>query len=472
MKTIMKKIIFVILLIFPIGVLAEGYISVSPTSITIEEGSSKTINITAFNAIGDVSISTSNAGIATINTFEWSTGMVEEQQTKSGSITITGNSVGSATLVFTVDGSTFDEEDVSGQRIVSVTVVAKPTPEPTPEPTPTPTPSSNEKKEDNKSKNNNLKELSVDGYKVEKVDNNNYTLIVSNDVKEINVKAVSEDSKATVKGDGKHEIKDGENNIEIIITSEAGVANKINLKVTKKDVYTIEDLDEVLKNDKVNNIKINGDTKLNIQDIQKIQNSKKEISFDYYDKDRLLYSIIIDGTKDNKIDELLTTIIFDSDKKKEISELTNSDDGLYISFKQDTISSGIKVKLYVGNKYQDKEFINIYSYDEENNKMNLIQNKVQVEKGYITFVTDTDNNYLLTKDEIINEAAEDVSDNKSVNDKKSSDSIFIYIIVLIICVIAIIVGVVVLLLKKKKDKKNKILDIKDIKSSNDNINLN
>ena len=60
-----------------------------------------------------------------------------------------------------------------------------------------------------KSNNNNIKELSVDGYSLVKVDANNYTLSVPNDISSINVKAIAEDSKATVTGAGNHQLSVG-----------------------------------------------------------------------------------------------------------------------------------------------------------------------------------------------------------------------------------------------------------------------
>ena len=50
----MKKIIYTLLIIsilFPLSVFASGNITVSPTNITVEVGSIKTISITAKNTI-------------------------------------------------------------------------------------------------------------------------------------------------------------------------------------------------------------------------------------------------------------------------------------------------------------------------------------------------------------------------------------------------------------------------------------
>ena len=157
----MKKILFNILLalfvLFPVSVLADGYVSVSPSSLTIEQGSSKTFTITAYNAIGDVSIKSNNSGIASVSTGEWGTGMVEEKVTKTGSITVTGNSVGTTTITLTIDAATFDGDDLAGQtKTVTVNVVAKPAPQPSnPQPS---NPQPQQPQQPQKSTNNKQKE--------------------------------------------------------------------------------------------------------------------------------------------------------------------------------------------------------------------------------------------------------------------------------------------------------------------------
>lgn len=110
-----------------VSVLAAGGIAVSPASLTIEVGESKTFTITATNVIGDVAIASSNANVARAGMSEWGTGMIDEGQTKTGNVTVTGVSEGNATITLVLDAATFDGEDLAGQsRAVTVNVVAKP----------------------------------------------------------------------------------------------------------------------------------------------------------------------------------------------------------------------------------------------------------------------------------------------------------------------------------------------------------
>ena len=455
MKNILRNLIVIALfMIFPTIINAAGNITASPSSLTIEVGSTKTFNITASNTIGDVSISSSNGGIASVSTSYWGTGMVDEGQTKTGSVTVTGVNVGSATITLVLDAATFDSEDLSGQiRTVTVNVVAKQTPS-TPSTPSTPVTPSNpnqnqnnnndnkEEKKEDKSKNNNLKDISVDGYNLTKVDNNNYTLSVSNDVASINIKASAEDSKAKLTGDGKHDIKVGDNNIELTITSESGDVNKINIKVTRKDAFYLDDIDNVLKSDNNINININSDSKLSSQDLTKIKNSGKVVNLNYYnDNKELLYSWILDGSKINDFDELLTNVSFKSENEKEIKRLSNYADGIYVSLSNKSkIPSGTKLRIKVKDKYSDKDLVNVYYYDKD--KLTVVKEGIEVKDGYIEFDVKDISDYFITMSKI----------NNSVKEEKNNNTSIILLVALSIILICIIIAIILFILKNKKQK--------------------
>lgn len=440
MRKVFNKLFLAILLLFPISVFAAGSVSVSPTSLTIEEGSSKTFTISAYNTIGDVSISSSNSGVASVSTGEWGTGMVDEGQTKTGTITVTGKSVGTATITLTIDAATFDGDDLAGQtRTVTVNVVAKPTP-----------PSNNNNNNsnnnnsnnnqatDNRSKNNNIKELTIEGYELIKVDANNYNLTVSNDVTSVNVMATAEDSKAKISGAGVKELQIGENNIEVVVTSESGTQNKITIKVTRKDGYYLEDLDSVLNDSKIQdiNIIINPDSKISSQDLTKIKASGKIVKLNYYDENKkLIYSYVLDGTKIKDVNEFVTSVSYTSENVKDILKLSNYADGLYISLGQNgNLPKNTKIKLYVGDKYIDGDIVNVYYYDKGNNKLDFVKDNLTVKDGYVEFEVEKGSDYLITMSNIT-----------SVNKKE----INIFMIISIIELIVIVVLVIIYFLKIK-----------------------
>jgi len=454
MKKIICSMLLALFVLFPVDVLADGYISVSPSSLTIEQGGSTTFTITAYNAIGDVSISSNNSDIASVSTGEWGTGMVDENQTKTGYITVTGNSVGTTTITLTIDAATFDGDDLAGEtKTITVNVVEKTTTEPAPTPNPTPEPPKPNNNQQNKlSKNNNIKELSIEGHEITKVNNNNYTLVVSNDVTNININAKPEDTKAKITGNGSRELQVGENDIEIVITSESGIQNKINIKVTRKDGYYLDDLNSLLENKELKDIDItiNEDSKITKEEITKIKENKKNIRLNYYDENKkLIYSWKIFGNKIKTPLEIMTSITYTSEYIEEIHKLSNYADGIYINFKHNgELPNGTEIKLYVGDKFKDRSLVNVYYYDSNLKKLDNIKENIKVTGGYIEFEIEHCSEYFITMSNITNK----------IKEEKNTSNIFmiIAIIELILLILIVVLDILNLnpICKRKKEKTN------------------
>ena len=391
----MKKVLILLLFIFaflPIKVCATGGFTVSPSNITIEEGGSKSFSISAYNTIGDVKISSSNTSVATVSG-DWGTGQCSDGQNISGNIIVNANKEGTAVITIMVDdAATFDNEDLSGRLVgnVTVTVVAKPS-----QPAVVPKNNTNNNSNGNnktsdvlaKSSNNRLKELSIDNYQLTKIDDNNYSVDVRYDMEKVNIKASCEDSKARVDGVGEHKINIGDNIIELIITAENGNQNKVNVSVNRKDSYYLEDLDYVIddsKYDKID-IKISGDNLIKSSEIDKIKKSKKLYNFNYYDKNNLIYSWVINGKNIKKVDDFNTKVLFVSFNRATISKLSNYAEGLYISFESDYIPNGSRLKIYVGDNYSNGDKVNIYHYNEDDKKLEYSEVKYKVKDGYVEF---------------------------------------------------------------------------------------
>lgn len=441
-----KKYLIILLLtmiIMPFKVFAAGGFSVSTTSISMYPGESKTITISTNNAVGKLNISSSNGGVVSA-----SPGSIFIQNPgSSGSITITGNSVGTATIsvVASDNFATMDEEILAGQtKTITVNVIAKPDSQPS---NPQPSTPQSQQPQNNLSKNNNIKSLSVEGYELVKVDNNNYTLTVSNDVTSININATAEDSKAKVSGTGVKELTVGENNIEVIITSESGSQNKITIKVTRKDGYYLEDLDSVLKNEKLQDadIIINADSKITKEQLNQIKDSKKTLRFNYYDDNKkLIYSWTINGKeiKDNK--EFTTSITFATENVKEIYKLANYAYGLYVNFKHTgDLPKGTKIKLYVGDRFENESLVNVYYYNNAEKTLDFIKDNLKVTDGYIELDIEHCSEYFITMSTIGNVLKKDGLSN-------------IFIIFTIIELIVIISLVAFIFIKLKPLKKDKI----------------
>ncbi len=464
----MKKVKFLLVSLisifaFNINVFAaSGSLGVSSSSVYVGDSFTVTANVSSA-AAWNIHVSASGpVSGCSINQADATADAMDTNKTFSATCTATGT----GTITITLSGdvtsaSNGNAVNVSGSRSVSVSNRPTPPSNNNNNNNNNNTPSNNNNNHsnnnsnnnqatDNRSKNNNIKELSIEGYDLTKVDNNNYTLLVPNDVTSINIKATAEDSKSKVAGAGNHDINVGENNIEVIVTAENGAQNKINIKVTRKDGYYLEDLDTVLKNNKIDdiNITIKSDTKITAQDLDKIKSSGKTVKFNYYNDDKsLVYSWIVDGTKLKNTNDLLTTISNDSDNKKDILRLSNYADGLFVGLKQtNNLPTGTKLKLFVGDKYKDNDLVNVYGYVKNNDKLELVKTKIKVENGYIEFDVTDASDYFVTMSTIPS------SDKVVTTTEKSSSPILLIIIgILSLAVIGLIIAFI---LKNKKNKKD------------------
>ena len=69
-----------------------------------------------------------------------------------------------------------------------------------------------------------------------------------------------------------------------------------------------------------------------------------------------------------------------------------------MNFKHEgTLPKDTKVKVYVGDKYQNDSVVNIYYYNEDSNKMETIEKEVKVEDGYVVFEIEHCSEYIITR---------------------------------------------------------------------------
>ncbi len=114
------------------------------------------------------------------------------------------------------------------------------------------------------SKNNNLKNLFVEGFDITPTfskDVLEYEVIVPENTKTINIQTEKEDSRSKVSGDGEHELSPGDNKFNIVVISESGSdktyilnvivkdANPIVIKLNDED-YTVVKIRELLPENK------------------------------------------------------------------------------------------------------------------------------------------------------------------------------------------------------------------------------
>ena len=252
MKNLLKTILVIaILMVGSKAHAASGSLSVSSGSVNVGDSFTASVNVSGaaawvvkVNATGPVTNCSINQADATADAADTNK-------------TFTANCVatGEGTITLTLSGDVTSASDgnavpISGSRSVTVTKKAEPTPQPDPTPTPQPDQKQDEKKEEKKSNNNKLKEISIDGYELVKVDDNNYTLSVDNKVTKINVKATAEDAKSAVTGTGEKTLTVGENVIEVVVKAEDGTENKITIKVTRAEVKKTTPKKDTKKKDK------------------------------------------------------------------------------------------------------------------------------------------------------------------------------------------------------------------------------
>ena len=176
--------------------------------------------------------------------------------------------------------------------------------------------------------------------------------------------------------------------------------------------------------------------------MEKIKKSKKTVKLNYYNEDKeLLYSLIIDGSKIKNAKDFITTISYDSENKNAMLKLSNYADGLYISLKQEKdLPTGMKIRLYVGDKYKDNDIVNVYAYNKD--KLELVKSKIKVEDGYVEFDAVKASDYLVTKSTVPGEI-------KMAKTGSSSNTLSIVLIIMLILLVA---AFVLYILKNKKDK--------------------
>lgn len=215
--------------------------SMSISSSTVQPGGKFSVTVTGVDCIGRVNLSVSNGSISPSSVWV---------ENGSVSATVTAGSSGTVTVTATPEAGFSDGNGdlySPGSRSVSATVV-QPTKPSTPSnntPTTSTTPQPEvEPEEDTRSKDNTLKSLSVsEGTLSPKFSKNttSYKVDLPADATSITVKATANDSKASVSGTGEIKLSAGNNEVNVVVTSEYGTKKTytINVYVDEKPlIYT------------------------------------------------------------------------------------------------------------------------------------------------------------------------------------------------------------------------------------------
>ena len=186
-------------------------LNVSANSKTVVTGGSVSITINANGLIGKFSVTSSNGNVLSGGT----NGVWLENNSKT--YKFSAKSIGTATIkVVPIDVSDSSGNVFKASKSITINVV----------------------KPREKSTNNNLKDLSVDGYSISPSFDKNtleYTVNLESNVEKIKINATKEDGYASVSGIGEKDVQEGDNKFEITVTSETGKSKVYTVNAVVKD---------------------------------------------------------------------------------------------------------------------------------------------------------------------------------------------------------------------------------------------
>lgn len=447
----MKKVIFYLITVFtlllPVDLLAlSGDLSISCNTTSVKPGQQIKCSVSG-NSDGQISMVFANIsanGSISIDKFraeriwdvktEWPNLSLSSNDKKPGifeigTVYLKANSAGTGNFV--MSGITFtgdSGETVSiANKSVSISVISdNPNPTPTPEPEPEPAPVV-------KSSDSSLKSLTVSSGSIDFIPSTlEYNLEVSSTVSTIEIQAVPNDTKATVKLPDKLSLETGLNTFAIVVTAEDGSTTTYKINVNKLENIISENA--LLSSLNISGKQINFSSDVFEYKIGNITTSKLDINATAIDgnakikifgnnnigKDGVIiirvtaeagnykdYILYVNNTKAGVTDEVST------------SSLTYL--MLIVSSALFVISAIIIVLLLVGrNKYKKKVLAQL---DEERKKLELLAVELQNKLAMIPPVKEEEPVPLeeVTKEEVKEEIDKDVLEKKE--EQKESEEI-------------------------------------------------
>ena len=399
----MKKVIFYLATVFslllPVNLLAlSGDVSISCNMTSAKPGQSVKCSVSG-NSDGQISMIFANIsanGSISIDKFraeriwdvktEWPNLSLSSNDKKPGvfeigTVYLKANSAGTGNFI--MSGITFtgdSGETVSvANKSVSISVISdNPVPTPTPEPEPAPIVKSND---------SSLKSLTISSGSIDFVPSTlEYNLEVSSSVSTIQIQAVPNDTKATVKLPDKLSLETGLNTFEIIVTAEDGSTTTYKINVNKLENVISENA--LLSSLSISGKQINFSSDVFEYKIGNITTSKLDINATAIDSNAKIKIfgnnnigkdgvIIIRVTAEagNYKDYILYVNNTNAGDTGEVSTSSLTYLMLIVSSGLFVISAIIIVLLLVSrNKYKKKILAQL---DEEKNKLQLLEVELQ-----------------------------------------------------------------------------------------------
>ena len=447
----MKKVIFYLVTVFslllPVDLLAlSGDLSISCNTTSVKPGQQIKCSVSG-NSDGQISMVFANIsanGSISIDKFraeriwdvktEWPNLSLSSNDKKPGvfeigTVYLKANSAGTGNFV--MSGITFtgdSGETVSvANKSVSISVISdNPNPTPTPEPEPEPAPVV-------KSSDSSLKSLTVSSGSIDFVPSTlEYNLDVSSNVSTIQIQAVPNDTKATVKLPDKLSLETGLNTFAIVVTAEDGSTTTYKINVNKLENIMSENA--LLSSLNISGKQINFSSDVFEYKIGNITTSELGITATAIDSNAKIKIfgnnnigkngvIIIRVTAEagNYKDYILYVNNINAGVTDEISTSSLTYLMLIVSSALFVISAIIIVLFLVGrNKYKKKVLAQL---DEERKKLELLAVELQNKLAMIPPVKEEEPVPLeeVTKEEVKEEIDKDVLEKKE--EQKESEEI-------------------------------------------------
>ena len=254
----------------------------------------------------------------------------------------------------------------------------------------------------------NLKKLIIEGVPFDFTPNKiSYSITVPSNMEEIKLEYELEDNTSSVEIIGDTKLKQGKNQIKVVVTSQSGKSNTYTLNITrsKSQVIVKNDEEEILKyiNDEENssdiyvNVERTSDKIVSKDILEALLKSKKVITYAVLDDEsNIIYTVTIDGEKIKNTDEFDYQLTFISNNDDKLLKLINSSKYLSFKFKNSSkLPCNIDLKIYVGNRsISDKKSVNLYKYN--SNKLKTNSKNLKIEDDYISLTVDSSDEYVLT----------------------------------------------------------------------------
>lgn len=296
------------------------------------------------------------------------------------------------------------------------------------------------------STNNKLKSLEVKGHELEfNPDTLKYNLTVENTVNKLEINAIAMDSNSTVEIKNKEELSVGENIITIEVTSQSGDIKTYEILVTRKSdapVIEIKDLLDTLEKTTAKEIEVdikNEENVISSKILTKLKEKEIKIKINKYEDNNIKYTWTLNGKNLDKMSNFDTLVKFESKNEKKINDLTNYAESIYLDYSYSgSLPKGTKFRVYVGSNYDEYDLINLYYYDQTNNKLVLEEEGLMVKNGFVEYEIEHCSEYILTQAKFVEEIEE--KDYKNI---------------IIIIEAIVIIGLLAFILIKFLKKKNK-----------------